>query len=164
MSGGVTGKLATAYYVDSNEGLGACRESPFMRTQKQIAASRENRGESHGAATAEGKARIVNANLQPASSRTQVLVWEFQEISRNLGTNTTPAIRPLPPSALPPRPNRHVRMVPSPLVSVEDALWMSLHCQPAEPRRVRLCLQQGDRTFTRLQHRINSTAAPSTPR
>ena len=51
-----------------------------MRTQKQIAASRENGGKSHGAATAEGKARIVNANLQTGIfAETQVLIWEFQE-------------------------------------------------------------------------------------
>ena len=51
-----------------------------MRTQKQIAASRENGRKSHGAATPEGKARIVNANLQSGIfAETQVLVWEHQE-------------------------------------------------------------------------------------
>src|SRR5271157_3277092 len=51
-----------------------------MRTQKQIAASRENGAKSHGAATAEGKARIVNANLQSGIfAETQVLMWEHQE-------------------------------------------------------------------------------------
>ena len=34
-----------------------------MRTQKQIAASRENGRQSHGATTPEGKACIVSANL-----------------------------------------------------------------------------------------------------
>jgi hypothetical protein len=91
-----------------------------MRTQKQIAASRENGGKSHGAATAEGKARIVNANFQTGIfAETQVLIWEFQ---------------------------------------VEDALWDELFT--ASPQNLDACayaLQQGDRTFTRLQHRINST-------
>ena len=51
-----------------------------MRTQKQIAASRENGGKSHGAVTAEGKARIVNANLQSGIfAETQVLSWEHPE-------------------------------------------------------------------------------------
>ena len=91
-----------------------------MRTQKQIAASRENGGKSHGAATVEGKARIVNANLQTGIvAETQVLIWEFQ---------------------------------------VEDALWDELFT--ASPQNLDACayaLQQGDQTFTRLQHRINST-------
>src|ERR1022692_3321169 len=51
-----------------------------MRTQKQIAASRENGRKSHGATPPEGKARIVNANLQSGIfAETQVLVWEHQE-------------------------------------------------------------------------------------
>src|ERR1035437_4784824 len=51
-----------------------------MRTQKQIAASRENGRKSHGAATPEGKARIANANLQSGIfAETQVLMWEHQE-------------------------------------------------------------------------------------
>src|ERR1022692_4333152 len=51
-----------------------------MRTQKQIAASRDNGRKSHGAATPEGKARIVNANLQSGIfAETQVLTWEHQE-------------------------------------------------------------------------------------
>src|ERR1017187_7464569 len=52
----------------------------FMRTQKQLAASRDNGRKSHGAATPAGKARIVNANLQSGIfAETQVLVWEHQE-------------------------------------------------------------------------------------
>jgi hypothetical protein len=50
-----------------------------MRTQKQIAASRENGRKSDGATTPEGKARIVNANLQSGIfAATKFLIWEHQ--------------------------------------------------------------------------------------
>jgi len=48
-----------------------------MRTKKQIAASRENGRKSHGAATLEGKARIVAANLTSGVfAQSQIVAWE----------------------------------------------------------------------------------------
>jgi hypothetical protein len=131
-----------------------------MRTQKQIAASRENGGKSHGAATAEGKARIVNANLQTGIfSETQVLIWEHPEELQELKDEYYARHPPASPEA------RclldqivmcewHLRR----FVSVEDSLWDKLFI--ASPRDFDGCayaFQQGDQTFTRLQHRINST-------
>ena len=131
-----------------------------MRTQKQIAASRENGGKSHGAATAEGKARIVNANLQTGIfAETQVLMWEHQEDLQELKDEYYARHPPASPEA---------RCLLDQIVmcewhlrrfgSVEDALWDELFT--ASPQNLDGCayaLQQGDRTFTRLQHRINST-------
>ena len=131
-----------------------------MRTQKQIAASRENGGNSHGAATAEGKARIVNANLQTGVfSETQVVVWEHPEELQELRDEYYARHPPASPEA------RclldqiimcewHLRR----FVDVEVSLWDKLF--NARPENFDACadaLQQGDHTFTRLQHRINST-------
>src|ERR1019366_9540659 len=105
----------------------------FMRTQKQLAASRDNGRKSHGAATPEGKARIVNANLQSGIfAETQVLVWEHQEELQELKDEYYARHPPASPEA---------------------------RCFTASPRDSDACawaLQQGDRTFTRLQIRINS--------
>jgi hypothetical protein len=131
-----------------------------MRTQKQIAASRENGRRSHGATTPEGKARILYANFDTGIfAETQVLVWEDQADLEELRDEYYARHPPASPEA------RclldqivmcewHLRR----FVWVEDSLWNQL-CD-ASARDYDGCayaLQQGDRTFTRLQHRINST-------
>src|ERR1019366_4972425 len=95
----------------------------------QIAASRENGGKSHGAATAEGKARIVNANLQTGIfAETQVLIWEHPEELQELEDEYYARHPPASPEA------RclldqivmcewHLRR----FVSVEDSLWDKLY-------------------------------------
>jgi len=91
-----------------------------MRTQKQIAASRENGGKSHGAATAEGKARIVNANSIPgifAGNPSPHL--GIPEDLRELKDEYYARHPPAPRGALPPRPDHHVRMHLRRFVSVE---------------------------------------------
>ena len=131
-----------------------------MRTQKQIAASRENGGKSHGAATPEGKARIVNANLQSGIfAATQVLMWEHQEEIQELKDEYYARHPPASPEA------RclldqivmcewHLRR----FLSVEDALWNQFFtASPPDSDPCAYALRQGDQTFTRLQHRINST-------
>jgi len=131
-----------------------------MRTQKQIAASRENGGKSHGAATPEGTARIVNANLQSGIfAATQVLMWEHQEEIQELKDEYYARHPPASPEA------RclldqivmcewHLRR----FLSVEDALWNQFFtASPPDSDPCAYALRQGDQTFTRLQHRINST-------
>jgi hypothetical protein len=131
-----------------------------MRTQKQIAASRENGRKSHGATTPEGKARILYANFDTGIfAETQVLVWEDQSDLEELRGEYYARHPPESPEA------RclldqivmcewHLRR----FIWVEDSLWTQL--SGTSPRDFAGCayaLQQGDRTFTRLQHRINST-------
>ena len=131
-----------------------------MRTQKQIAASRENGRTSHGATTPEGKARIVNANLQSGIfAETQVLMWEHQEELQELKDEYYARHPPASPEA------RclldqivmcewHLRR----FLSVEDALWNQFFtASPPDSDPCAYALRQGDQTFTRLQHRINST-------
>ena len=137
-----------------------------MRTQKQIAASRENGRQSHGAATPEGKARIVNANLQSGIfAETQVLMWEHQEELQELQDEYYARHPPASPEA---------RCLLDQIVLcewhlrrfdwVEDSLWdQFFHASPQDFEACAYALRQGDQTFTRLQHRIDSPAAPSTP-
>jgi hypothetical protein len=131
-----------------------------MRTQKQIAASRENGRKSHGAATPEGKARIVNANLQSGIfAETQALTWEHQEELQELKDEYYARHPPASPEA---------RCLLDQIVMcewhlrrfswVEDALWdQFFNASPRDSDACAYALQQGDQTFTRLQHRINST-------
>ena len=63
-----------------------------MRTPKQIAASRENGRQSHGAITPEGKARVVNANLESGIyAETRVLVSEDQDELQELNVRMAPS-------------------------------------------------------------------------
>jgi hypothetical protein len=122
-----------------------------MRTQKQLAASRDNGRKSHGAATPEGKARIVNANLQSGIfAETQVLVWEHQEELQELKDEYYARHPPASPEA------RclldqvvmcewHLRR----FLWVEDALWDQLFT--TSPPDSDAC------AYARLQQRINST-------
>src|ERR1017187_9820668 len=131
-----------------------------MRTQKQLAASRDNGRKSHGAATTEGKARIVNANLQSGIfAETQVLVWEHQEELQELKDEYYARHPPASPEA---------RCLLDQVVmcewqlrrflSVEDSLWDQFFTtSPPDSDACAYALRQGDQTFTRLQHRINST-------
>jgi hypothetical protein len=131
-----------------------------MRTQKQIAASRENGRTSHGAATPEGKARILYANLDTGIfAETQVLPWEFQEELEELRDEYYARHPPASPEA------RclldqialcewHLRRFDW----VEVSLWQEFHAaSPQDSDPCAYALREGDRTFTRLQHRINST-------
>jgi hypothetical protein len=136
------------------------RKDTFMRTQKQIAASRENGSKSHGATTPEGKARIVNANLMSGIfAETQVLTWEYKGELQELKDEYYARHPPASPEA------RclldqivmcewHLRR----FLTVEDALWEQLFIDgPQDSDACAYSLRQGDQTFTRLQHRINST-------
>jgi hypothetical protein len=131
-----------------------------MRTQKQIAASRENGSKSHGAATPEGKARIVNANCDTGIfAETQVLMWEHQEDLKELQDEYYARHPPASPEA---------RCLLDQIILcewhlrrfcwVEDSLWdQFFHTSPPDSESCAYALRQGDQTFTRLQHRINST-------
>ena len=131
-----------------------------MRTQKQIAASRENGRKSHGATTPEGKARIVNANLMSGIfAETQVLIWEHEAELQELKDEYYACHPPASPEA---------RCLLDQIVMcewhlrrfgyVEDSLWDQLFTDsPEDSDRCAEALREGDRTFTRLQHRINST-------
>jgi hypothetical protein len=131
-----------------------------MRTQKQIAASRENGRKSQGAATPEGKARIVNVNLQSGIfAETQVLIWEHQEELQELKDEYYARHPPASPEA---------RCLLDQIVLcewhlrrfdwVEGALWDQFFtASPQDSDACAYALRQGDQTFTRLQHRINST-------
>jgi len=131
-----------------------------MRTKKQIAASRENGRQSHGAATPEGKARIVAANLKSGVfANTQVVAWEEEAALQSLKDEYYARHPPASPEA---------RCLLDQIVLcewhlrrftwVEDALWDRLfYACPDNSHPCAHALQEGDRTFTRLQHRINST-------
>ena len=131
-----------------------------MRTQKQIAASRENGRKSHGATTPEGKARIVSASLQSGVfAETEVLVWEEQEELQELKDEYYARHPPASPEA---------RCLLDQIVYcewhlrrfswVENALWdQFFSTTPPDSDACAYALQRGDQTFARLQHRINST-------
>src|ERR1017187_7581379 len=135
-----------------------------MRTQKQIAASRDNGRKSHGAATPEGKARIVNANLQSGIfAETQVLTWEHQEELEELKDEyyarhppASPEARCLLDQVI--MCEGHLRR----FLSVEDSLWDQFFTtSPPDFDACAYILWQGDQTFTRLQHRITPTRRAS---
>src|SRR5450432_3618530 len=131
-----------------------------MRTEKQTAASRENGSHSHGATTPEGKARIVNANLICGiDAESEVLMWEhcneLLELIAEYYANHPPAspeARCLLDQII--RCEWHLRR----FAYAEGALWDQLYGN--SPEGIDACayaLEKGDRTFARLQHRINST-------
>jgi hypothetical protein len=131
-----------------------------MRTEKQIAASRENGRKSHGATTAEGKARIVKANLICGiDSETEVVMWEdrneLAELKAEYYANHPPAspeARCLLDQII--LCEWHLRR----FAYAEGSLWK--HHYNNSPDDIDPCacaLEKGDRTFARLQHRINST-------
>ena len=131
-----------------------------MRTQKQIAASRENGRRSHGATSAEGKARIVNASLWSGIyAETDVLVWEDQEELQELKDEYYARHTPASPEA---------RCLLDQIVmcewhlrrfsAAEIALWNQFGTtSPHNLDPAAYALQKGDQTFARLQNRINST-------
>jgi hypothetical protein len=130
------------------------------RTRKQIAASRENGRQSHGAVTPEGQARIVNANLWSGIfAETQVLVWEHQEDLQELKDEYYQRHPPKSPEA---------RFLVDQLINcewqmrrfgyAEDSLWDQFaQTSPPEGEMAAAGLERGDHIFNRLQHRINST-------
>lgn len=137
-----------------------------MRTQKQIAASRENGRRSHGATTPEGKARILYANFDTGIfAETQVLVWEDQADLEELRDEYYARHPPASPEA------RclldqivmcewHLRR----FIWVEDSLWNQL-CD-ASPRDYDGCayaLQQGTGRSPGSSTASTPPAAPSTP-
>jgi hypothetical protein len=131
-----------------------------MRTQKQIAASRENGRKSRGAATLEGKARIVNANLRSGLyAEAQVLIWEHQEELQQLKDEYYARHPPASPEA---------RCLIDQIVmcewhlrrfyKVENSLWNEFYtASPEESSACAYALERGDQTFSRLQSRINAT-------
>jgi hypothetical protein len=148
-------------FLFCNAGLQTCQEGLFpMRTQKQIAASRENGRKSRGAATPDGQARIVQANLQSGIfAETQVLMWEHQEELQELKEEYYARHPPASPEA---------RCLLDQIVMcewhlrrfswVEDSLWnQSFTASPQDSDPCAYALERGDQTFNRLQHRINST-------
>ena len=96
----------------------------------------------------------------PASSpETQVLTWEHQEELQELKDEYYARH---PPASLEARClldqivmcEWHLRR----FLSVEDALWNQFFtASPPDSDPCAYALRQGDQTFTRLQHRINST-------
>jgi hypothetical protein len=126
--------------------------------------SAENGRKSQGATTPEGQARIVTANLQSGIfAETQVLMWEHEEELQELKDEYYARHPPASPEA---------RCLLDQIVMrewhlrrfgwVEDSLWDQFFS--ASPKDFDACafaLRRGDQTLTRLQHRINSTRAPS---
>jgi hypothetical protein len=131
-----------------------------MRTQKQIAASRENGRKSHGAVTPEGKARIVSANLETGIfAEYSVLMWEDQQELRELKDEYYARHPPASPEA---------RCLLDQIVMcewylrrfhcIEGDLWdQYFTAKPPDFTPCAYALREGDQTFYRLQHRINST-------
>jgi len=131
-----------------------------MRTEKQIAASRENGRKSHGAVTPEGKARIVAANLlSGVYAENLIAPWEHEEEFGDLSDEYR---------ARHPAKSPEARCLVDRLIMcewqlrrfdvVEGILWQELSRNP--PPKTDSCvwaLEQGDRKFARLQQRINST-------
>jgi hypothetical protein len=105
-------------------------------------------------------ARIVNANLQSGIfAETQVLMWEHQEQLQELKDEYYARHPPASPEA---------RCLLDQIVMcewhlrrfswVEDSLWdQFLTASPQDSDACAYALRQDDQTFTRLQHRINST-------
>jgi hypothetical protein len=136
----------------------------LMRTEKQIAASREN-GRNSGyplghATTPEGKARIVNANLICGiDAETEVLIWERRNELDELKDEYYASHPPASPEARCLldqiiRCEWHLRR----FASAESSLWDQLYNH--SPEGIDACaytLEKGGGTFARLQHRINST-------
>lgn len=131
-----------------------------MRTPKQIAASRENGRKSNGAVTPEGKARIVNANLDTGIfAETHVLSWEFQEDLEDMREEYYAAHPPSSPEA------RclldHIILCEWQLRRLgyaESSLWQELGASaPANSSDAAHALFLGDQKFQRVQYRLNST-------
>jgi hypothetical protein len=132
-----------------------------MRTEKQIAASRRNGRKSSGAVTADGKARILAANLiSGIYAETEVLPWEAADNLEQLKSEYYEHHQPASPEA---------RFLVDELISCEwtlrrlrradTNLWESGIRHPtAEPEfePSRSFMRNSD-TFDRLQRRINAT-------
>jgi hypothetical protein len=135
-----------------------------MRSQKQIDASRQNGRNSSGAATPEGKARIVAANLKSGIyAETEILPWEETGDLEELKAEYFDHHQPDSPEA---------RLLVDELITCEwtlrrlrladSALWeLSAKEVPnPDPRFAPAqAFSHSDRTFARLQHRLNSTRA-----
>jgi hypothetical protein len=133
-----------------------------MRTEKQIAASRRNGRKSTGAVTAEGKARIVAANLTSGIyAETEVLPWETAGNLEQLKAEYYEQHQPASPEArflvdelitcewtL-----RRLRRVDTNLweLGVQSPSLMEPELQPA------YAFIRESRHFERLQRRINAT-------
>jgi hypothetical protein len=130
-----------------------------MRTKKQIAASRANGRQSHGAVTPEGKARIVNANLWTGlDAEDQVLTWEFQEDFEMLRDEYYTCHPPHSPEA---------RCLVDQLITcewhlrrfanAELSVWEDLANNNDAADTVAGAARTGDHVFHRIQSRINAT-------
>jgi hypothetical protein len=131
-----------------------------MRTKKQIETSRKNGRKSRGAITPEGKARIVAANLKSGVfAEAQIVPWEDRDALQAIKDEYYARHPPVSPEA---------RCLVDQVITcewhlrrftwVEDSLWHKLSYQVSLSEFPSAhALETGDRTFTRLQHRINST-------
>ena len=130
-----------------------------MRTKKQIAASRANGRQSHGAVTPEGKARIVNANLWTGlDAEDHVLTWEFQKDFEELRDEYYTCHPPHSPEA---------RCLVDQLITcewhlrrfanAELSVWEDLANHSDAVDTTAGAARTGDHVFHRIQSRINAT-------
>ena len=133
-----------------------------MRTEKQIAASRLNGRKSSGATTSEGKARIVAANLKSGVyAESEILPWEDPESLDRLEAEYYDHHRPASPEArlllddliLCEWTLRRLHRADSNLweYSAQEAYRPDPGYAPAQ------AFKYSDKTFARLQHRLNAT-------
>jgi hypothetical protein len=133
-----------------------------MRTEKQIAASRLNGWKSNGATTSEGKARIVAANLKSGVfAESEILPWEDAKSLDRLEAEYYDYHRPASPEArlllddliLCEWTLRRLRRADSNLwaYSAKEAYRPDPDYAPAQ------AFKYSDKTFARLQHRLNAT-------
>lgn len=133
-----------------------------MRTEKQIAASRLNGRKSSGAATSEGKARIVAANLKSGVyAESEILPWEEAESLDRLEAEYYDHHRPASPEArlllddliLCEWTLRRLHRADSNLweFSAREAYRPDPDYAPAQS------FKSSDKTFSRLQYRLNGT-------
>jgi hypothetical protein len=130
-----------------------------MRTKKQIDASRANGAKSHGAASPEGKARIVAANLDTGMfAEYETLPWEnrneLEEIQEEYYAQHPPA-------------SPEARALVDELIrcewrlrrfhAIDDTILVrGYELGGKDPYADALTFLQHDKSFVRLQYRINS--------
>jgi hypothetical protein len=138
------------------------KESFLMRTEKQTAASQLNGRKSTGATTSEGKARIVAANLKSGVyAESQILPWEDAGSLDRLEAEYYDYHRPASPEArlllddliLCEWTLRRLHRADSNLweYSAKEAWHPDPDYAPAQ------AFKYSDKTFARLQHRLNGT-------
>jgi hypothetical protein len=123
-----------------------------MRTEKQIAASRVNGRNSTGATTSEGKARIVAANLKSGVfAESEILPWEDADSLDHLEAEYYHHHCPASPEA---------RLLLDDLILSDSNLWEYSAREAYRPDpdyAPAQAFKYSDKTFARLQHRLNAT-------